>query len=91
MGMRNSPQEPEYAVLVEVWKETRAAAGLTQRQLAAKLSKSASHVCMIDRRQRSIDVLEFYRLAVACGQDAPELFRAVDLRLRSRPVAHVQD
>lgn len=41
----------------------RRRSGVSQRQLAARLGKSHSHVVMIERGQRRVDVLEFIKLA----------------------------
>ena len=52
----------------------RAEAGLSQRTLAARLGKAASHVAMIERGQRRVDALEFYFIAHALGVSPAALF-----------------
>lgn len=65
-----------YWRLRQVLVEARRRAGLSQRQLAARIGKSASHVCMIETGQRRIDVLEFDRIARSLGADPLDLFQA---------------
>jgi transcriptional regulator with XRE-family HTH domain len=64
-----------------VVREARCAARLSQRQLAAKLDKAASHVALIERGQRRIDALELYRMAKAFGLPPAELFGLITARL----------
>jgi transcriptional regulator with XRE-family HTH domain len=52
-------------------------AGLTQRQLAAKLKRSNSFVWKIEAGERRIDVLEFVELARCLGVDPADLLRQV--------------
>ncbi|MES2895942.1 MAG: helix-turn-helix transcriptional regulator [Pseudomonadota bacterium] len=65
-----------YRRLRQVLVEARQQAGLCQRQLAARIGKPASHVCMIETGQRRIDVLEFARIARSLGADPLALFKA---------------
>jgi transcriptional regulator with XRE-family HTH domain len=57
----------EYSVVRQVLIDARRGAGLSQRQLAARLGKSGSHVAMIERGQRRVDLLEFCRIADSLG------------------------
>ena len=70
-----------YRALVDVVVECRRDAGLTQRALAQRIGKSASHLNMIEHGQRRVDALEFYRLAKACGLEPGEMFRRVASRI----------
>jgi transcriptional regulator with XRE-family HTH domain len=45
-------------------------AGLTQRQLAAKLQREHSFVGRLELGERRLDVVEFFWLCQACGADA---------------------
>lgn len=47
----------------------RAKAGLTQRQLAAKLQRERSFVGRLELGERRLDLVEFYRLCLACEAD----------------------
>ena len=47
----------------------RAKAGLTQRQLAAKLGRERSLVGRLELGERRLDMVEFFWLCRACGAD----------------------
>jgi transcriptional regulator with XRE-family HTH domain len=53
----------------------RQSAGLTQRQLAARLKRSNSFVWKIEAGERRVELLEFITIAKATGQDPVELLR----------------
>ena len=65
----------EYAALVAMVASARKAAGVSQRELAARLGRSQSHVCKIEARQRRIDTLEFYRIARCLGISPAAVFQ----------------
>lgn len=71
----------EYRALVGVIVEARSEAGLSQRGLAAKLGKSASHISMIEAGQRRVDALELHRLANCLGLEPAVLARRISNRL----------
>ena len=68
---------PEYAALRAVLVRARTRAGLSQRDLGARLGKTPSHVCRIEQGQRRVDLLEFHRIASALGLDARALFAEI--------------
>src|SRR5688572_8760885 len=59
--------------------ELRRQAGLTQRQLAAKLRREDNLIGRLELGERRLDVVEFYWLCKACGagpgKKAAELMR----------------
>lgn len=63
----------EYGVVRDVLIGARHEAGLSQRALAARLGKTGSHVAMIERGQRRVDLLEFCRIAHSLGIPADAL------------------
>jgi len=67
----------EYSVVREVLIEARHEAGLSQRALAARLGKTGSHVAMIERGQRRVDLLEFCRIADSLGVSADALMHRI--------------
>jgi len=67
----------EYSVVREVLIEARHGAGLSQRALAARLGKTGSHVAMIERGQRRVDLLEFCRIAESLGVSADVLMHRI--------------
>jgi len=66
---------PDYDRVRAVLVQARRRAATAQRRLGAQLGKSGSHICMIERGQRRVDVLEFYRIARALGADPVALFK----------------
>lgn len=77
-------QQKEYRTLGVALAEARKRSGLSQIELAKRLSKPQSFISNLERGQRRIDVLEFERIALAIGYDPVSLFR--DL-IRRKPVA----
>lgn len=67
----------EYAVLVDLLRAARERSGLSQRGLGERIGRSHSHICMIERRQRRVEVVEFMRIAQALGCDPLDLMRVL--------------
>lgn len=57
--------------------QAREDAGLTQRQLAARLDRPRSVIGMLESDQRQVNVPEFIAIAKAIGADPVELFSRV--------------
>jgi len=55
--------------------EARRSAGLTQGQVAKKLSRPQSFVSKYERGERRLDVVEFLEIAQAIGIDPARLLR----------------
>jgi len=55
----------------------RKKSGLTQTELARKLSRPQSFVSKFERGERRLDLIEFIQVAEALGADAHKLLRAV--------------
>lgn len=62
---------------IQVLTEARGAAGINQRDLAARLGKEPSWVAKIEMGERRVDLLEFIAIARALGLKETELFRKV--------------
>jgi transcriptional regulator with XRE-family HTH domain len=62
-----------HRALISAIVEARHAAGLTQRQLAAKLKRSNSFVWKIEAGERRVEVLEFIEIARCLNADPAEL------------------
>jgi len=60
--------------LVELLVAARRKAGLTQTDLAERIGKDQKFISLIERGQRRVDVLEFYVLAKALGQEPGKLY-----------------
>ena len=67
--------------VVEVLRQARIDAGLTQQDLAARISRDQSHVSLIEGSQRRLDLVEFHRLARALNRDPVELFAVISAKL----------
>ncbi|MFN4175653.1 helix-turn-helix domain-containing protein [Phenylobacterium sp.] len=77
----------DYGHVRQVLIEARREAGMSQRALAARLDKAGSHIAMIERGQRRVDLLEFCRIAECLGLPAEELVRRIERRLRTGQAA----
>jgi transcriptional regulator with XRE-family HTH domain len=72
---------PSYQMALEQLIEARKAKGLTQRDVAARLSKPPSFVAKIEVGERRIDVIEFIAMARAIGVAEMELLQNLALAL----------
>ncbi len=68
---------PNYRAAVRVLVEARESAGMTQRDLAAKLGKPPSFVAKIEVGERKIDLVEFIAIGRALGEPGAALFERV--------------
>lgn len=68
-------------IVVDVIKQARLEAGLTQHELAELLGRDQSHISLIEGSQRRLDVVEFHQLATALGLDPVKLFGVISERL----------
>lgn len=67
--MKKSIHSPQAAAVRATLVAMRKKAGLTQRQLAAKLETVRSFVARIELGERRVDLPEFYQICKACGHD----------------------
>jgi transcriptional regulator with XRE-family HTH domain len=65
--MDKSIHTDEYAVLVELLKESREAAELTQEELAKKLKQSQSFVSKMETGDRRLDLVQLRTVCAALG------------------------
>jgi transcriptional regulator with XRE-family HTH domain len=68
--MRKSIHTSEYAVLRAHLHKLRGDAGLSQRELAARLRVPHSWVAKVENGERRIDLVEFCWFIAACGGNA---------------------
>jgi transcriptional regulator with XRE-family HTH domain len=71
-AMKKSVHTPEYALLKSILREARQKAGLSQRELAARLDVPHSWVAKVESGERRIDLVEFGWFMTACGVSAAE-------------------
>jgi transcriptional regulator with XRE-family HTH domain len=67
--------------VVEVIRQARVGAGLTQAELAARIGRDQSHVSLIEGSQRRLDLVEFHQISRALGQDPVALFARIASRI----------
>ena len=72
--MPKSLQAQRYRQLPALLREMREKAGLTQRELAKKLSMNHTMVHNSETAERRVDVAEFLDWASGCGVDPLEAF-----------------
>lgn len=65
--MANSLHDPRYHQLVELLVAARKDAGLTQRDLAARLKRPPSYIGKLESAQRRLDVVELLDVLEALG------------------------
>jgi transcriptional regulator with XRE-family HTH domain len=70
-------RSPTARAVATVLAEARKSKGLTQRDLAQRVSRPHSVIGMIESKQRQVTVPEFITLAEAIGKDPIELLRTV--------------
>jgi transcriptional regulator with XRE-family HTH domain len=75
-----------YALVIERLVELRHAEQVSQVELARRLGKTQQWVSFVERKERRLDVVEFYALVKALGGDAEReivaLFRAMPDEVR---------
>ncbi len=79
--MEKSTHTKEYAALRNELKSARKDAGLSQRELAARLEVPHSWVAKVESGERRIDFVEFFRFLAACGRDASEVTKRLIRRI----------
>lgn len=76
-------RSPSARAVAKIIGQARSRAGLTQRELSARLRRPHSVIGMIESNQRQVNVPEFIAISEAMGADPLELFKNV-LRERVR-------
>jgi transcriptional regulator with XRE-family HTH domain len=72
--LRKTLRTRGHRTLIDILVESRTRAGLTQRDLAARLRRPHSFVGRIEAGERRIDVIEFIEIARVMGLDPKQLF-----------------
>jgi transcriptional regulator with XRE-family HTH domain len=78
--MQKSVHTKEYKALRAELRAARERAGLSQRDLAAKLGVPHSWVAKVEAGERRIDVVELMWVASACGDNASRIVSRINLR-----------
>ncbi len=74
LEMRKTIHTPEYQCVLKKLVEMRHSAGMTQRELATRLEREHSFVWRIEKGERRLDLLEFFWVCEALGQDAETIY-----------------
>jgi transcriptional regulator with XRE-family HTH domain len=72
--LRKTLRTRGHRALIALLVSTREAAGLTQRDLAARLKRPHSFGGRIEAGERRVDVIEFIEIARVMGVDPGQLF-----------------
>ena len=80
--MPKAQHAADYRPVPPFLRELREAAGLTQRQLGARMRRPQSWVYNCESANRRVDVAEFAAWCRACGVDAPRAFARLLQRQR---------
>lgn len=74
---------PDYRAAIDVIKAARVEIGMSQRELARRLSKPPSFVNKIEQLERRLDLVEFLAVAEAMDIPAVKLLARVAAQLSS--------
>ena len=77
--------DPAYRAFVRHLVALRTAAGVSQRELAGRLSRQQSYVAKSENFERRLDPAEFLAFARALGADPVEAFASVAKALGADP------
>ena len=83
--MEKSTFTPAYAVLRQILVAVRKAAGLSQRELAARLKRERSFVARVEQGERRVDVIELMWICQACGADVRAVLKPILRAARKTP------
>lgn len=73
--MEKSIHAKEYEAVKAALVKMRKDSGLTHRALAERLGREHSFVWRVENGERRVDLLEFYWICEALGQDAAKSYR----------------
>jgi ribosome-binding protein aMBF1 (putative translation factor) len=77
--LRKTLRSRGHQSLIHILVEARKKAGMTKRDLAARIKRPHSFVGRMEAGERRVDVIEFIEIARVLGADPKELFgRLVD-------------
>lgn len=68
-GVRKSLYSPDYEAFLALLRAVRQEAGLTQVELAGRLTTTQNYVSKSESGERRVDALEWLRWVAACGAD----------------------
>lgn len=80
--MTKTIHRKEYSALIEVVRDARLAAGLTQAQVSNKLGRSQSFISDVETGKRRLDLVELRDIAELTGQSLPKLVANFEKRIK---------
>ena len=89
--MRKSIHDDENILLVEMLKEARVKAGLSQQELAEKLDHYRTFVSKYEARERRLDIAEIRKICLALSLNFIEFLTAYDKECADLPLSLVRD
>lgn len=75
----------EYRVLLQLLRETREAAGITQVDLASKLGQTQSFVSKVELGDRRLDLVQLRSILLALNCDLPSFVSRFEAALGDEP------
>lgn len=84
--MEKSLYSQEYQILLEMLRSTREALGITQTDLAVRLSETQSFVSKCERGERRLDVIELRAWCNALGTSFVPFLKKLDQACQSAGV-----
>ncbi len=72
--LRKTLRSKGHRALIDILVKSREQAGLTQRDLAARLKRPHSFIGRIEAGERRVDVIEFIEITRVMGLDPNHLF-----------------
>src|SRR4051812_29463296 len=82
--MEKSVHTREYAVLLQLLRETRLAAGVTQVELAERIGETQSHLSKMERGEVRLDLIQVRTICQALGTTLPTFVTELENRLGLR-------
>lgn len=82
--MEKSIFTAEYEILLNLLRETRQAAEVTQVELAKRLGQSQSFVSKVEIGERRLDLIQLRTICHRLGTSLPEFVAELEARLTKR-------
>ncbi len=79
--MDKSIYTAEYRIVLQLLRELRKGAGVSQIELAARIGQSQSFVSKMERGDRRLDVIQLRAVCVALGSDLASFITDLESRL----------
>jgi transcriptional regulator with XRE-family HTH domain len=80
--MPKSIYSPAYETFLRLLRQARTDAGLTQRQVAARLQRPQSFVSKVESGERRCDVIEFRDICGALDIEPADFMQRLELELQ---------